>query len=429
MKGKNDINNYLFSDLKSMLDPLQPLYKLADIIPWDDIEKNFTVFYAGKGRPAKSIRLMVSLILLKRIYNLGDETVVSTWLQNPYMQYFSGEKTFQWKLPCDPSDLVHFRKRIGQEGVDMLFKISIDIHGNKVKKENVLIDSTVQEKNITFPTDFKLHKKIIDKCNQIAENYGVQQRQTYKRVIKNLIFAQRGMHSPKGRKKALKAQKSMKVYAGRLVRELRRKLTETDLAECNEVLTRFEKVLDQKRDSKNKVYSLHENSVYCISKGKEHKKYEFGTKVSIAVTEKSGIIVAAVNMKENKHDSKSIPETIDQISKLTGKIPSIAGTDQGYRGISEYQGCKIIHADKLLKKKNTESEKRKIKKILRKRAGIEGVISSLKHNHRLSRNFLSKEIGDSLNVALAAIGFNMKKWLRRVIEILFYYRFELNKSF
>lgn len=412
MRGKTEENNYLFDNLESMLDPKQPLFLLAKKIPWEEIITHFIKFYSETGRPAKNIRLMVSLILLKRIFNLGDETVVEQWLQNPYMQYFSGEKTFQWKMPCDPSDLVHFRKRIGNEGVEYLFQISISIHGDNVKKEEVSIDSTVQEKNISFPTDFKLHKKIIDKCNNIAAKEKIKQRQTCKRVIKSLIFAQRGMHSPTGRKKALKAQKKMKTYAGRLVRELRRKLNEEQLFLYAEELKIFEVILSQKRESKDKIYSIHEKETYCISKGKEHKKYEFGTKVSIAYTNKSGVIVGALNIPKNIHDSKTISETIDQIEKVAGFIPKKAGTDQGYRGISEYKDCKIIHADKLRRKTLSKYEKGKIKKLLRRRAGIEAIISSLKNHHRLSKNFLSGTYGNQINVLLSAAGFNLKKWMR-----------------
>jgi len=419
MKGNFEKNNYLFENLETMLDPKQPLFKLADTLPWNKIENIFSDLYSEKGRPAKNIRLMASLIILKRIYNLGDETVIEQWLQNPYMQYFSGEKTFCWKMPCDPSDLVHFRKRIGEKGVEEIFKLSIEIHGKETVDEEVSIDTTVQEKNITFPTDVKLNRKIILNCLKMAKEEKIKLRRTYTRTVKKLVFLQRGKKSIKGKKIAIKAQRHLKTIAGRLVRELNKKLNAKQLKKHEDLLKLFEKIMLQRRESKNKIYSIHEPEIYCISKGKEHKKYEFGTKVSLAITNKSGIIVGALNIGENKYDGNTIPDTIDQIEIMTSVIPKAAGTDQGYRGITNYKGCMIVNADRLKKKKIGQYERRKIKKLLRRRAGIEAIISSLKNRHRLSRNYLAGTYGDRINVMLAAAGFNFKKWMRKIKLLIF----------
>lgn len=178
MKGKSPEkgqNSFLYQGLKELLNPKEPLYQLSEKIPWEEIEKEFGKYYVNFGRPSKPIRLMVSLLLLKQMHNLGDETVVSQWVQNPYWQYFSGEREFQWKFPIEPSDLVHFRKRIGEGGVKRILKISIDLHGKSSMEGEVLVDTTVQEKNITFPTDVKLHKKIIEQCRKIAIEAGIEQ--------------------------------------------------------------------------------------------------------------------------------------------------------------------------------------------------------------------------------------------------------------
>jgi transposase, IS5 family len=420
MMGKNDKNRYLFNDLESMLDPKQPLYLLANKINWDEITEWFKDYYSKTGRPSKNIRLMVSLLIMKRIFNLGDETIIESWLQNPYMQYFSGEKTFQWKMPCDPSDLVHFRKRIGKSGVEKIFKISIEIHGNAKEEKEISVDTTVQEKNITFPTDVKLYKKICQYCVEISRKENIKLRQSYTRTVKKLIFLQRGKRTKNGKKKANKAKRYLKTIAGRLIRELYRKLDKNQLKKYSELLNLFESILKQERDSKNKIYSIHEPHIYCISKGKEHKKYEYGTKVSISYTNKTGIIVGALNINENKHDSKTLPDVIDQIEILTGKSPVKVGTDQGYRGISKYKNTEIIHADKLKRKTLNKYERRKIKLLLRRRAGIEAIIGHLKNKHRLNVNYLSGTYGDEINVMLAAIGFNFKKWLRKIKIVLFY---------
>lgn len=158
--------SFLYQGLAEMLNPEEPLYQLAEKIDWKEIEKEFEKYYINFGRPAKPVRLMVSLLMLKQMYNLGDETVVERWVQNPYFQYFSGERDFQWKFPVEPSDLVHFRKRIGAEGVEKILGVSVKIHGKESMESEVVVDTTVQEKNITYPTDTKQYRKIIDQCGR-----------------------------------------------------------------------------------------------------------------------------------------------------------------------------------------------------------------------------------------------------------------------
>lgn len=152
------------------------------------------------------IRFMVGCLLLKRLYNLGDETIAKAWIRDPYMQYFTGESTFQHKFPCDPSDFVHFRKRIGEEGIQLIFNASVRIHGKNAFCSTVLSDTTVQGNNVTYPTDAKLADKIIDKCNKIAKKENIQQRQTYSRTKKILIRHCYNSEHPKRKKNAKKDQ-------------------------------------------------------------------------------------------------------------------------------------------------------------------------------------------------------------------------------
>src|SRR5690554_4595686 len=154
--------------LKDFIDLRHELVQLADKIDWKYFEDTFSVLYSHTGKPSMPIRFMVGCLLLKRIYNLGDETLATSWVMNPYMQYFTGSAYFEHRFPCDPSDFVHFRHRIGESGIEKIFFYSIQAHGPSVKSAMVLSDTTVQENNTTFPTDAKLAKKIIDKCNTIA---------------------------------------------------------------------------------------------------------------------------------------------------------------------------------------------------------------------------------------------------------------------
>lgn len=223
MIGKSPAQNQkdLFRPLLiEFIDMNHELVLLAQKIDWKYFEKEFSKYYSHTGKPSMPIRLMVGSLMLKRLYNLGDETLVKAWEMNPYMQYFCGEAHFQHKFPCDPSDFVHFRNRIGEEGVEKIFIYSVELHGEKAKSKMVLSDTTVQENNVTFPTDSKLAKKIIDKVNKIASKENIKQRQTYKRVSKKLLRETYNSNHPKRKKKAKKAQRRLKTIAGRLVLSL-----------------------------------------------------------------------------------------------------------------------------------------------------------------------------------------------------------------
>ena len=113
---KQPQGTFLYPDLLDQLNPNHPLLQLASEIPWSRFEEEFSGLYSVNGRPAKPTRLMVGLMLLKQLENLSDERVVEVWTQNPYYQAFCGMTEFQWSLPCDPTDLVYFRKRIGEDG-------------------------------------------------------------------------------------------------------------------------------------------------------------------------------------------------------------------------------------------------------------------------------------------------------------------------
>jgi len=417
-KSHNHQNQFLCEGLSEMLNPKDTLYQLAHAIDWDKLEHNFSHYYVNFGRPAKPTRLMISLLLLKQLFNKGDETVVAEWVRNPYWQYLSGFETFQWKFPCEPSDLVHFRNRIGKEGIKRIFELSVELHEESISKEKeVVIDTTVQEKNIAYPTDTNLYRKISQACVKIAAEERIILRRSYTRTIPRLIFAQRGRSHPKTHKKAVKATRQLKTIAGRLVRELHRKLPEEALNKYIDKLAVFQRVLDQKRSDKNKIYSLHEPDVYCMSKGKVHKKYEYGSKVSIAITKTSGIIVSAMNFENNVFDGKTLPDVLEDIKSITGMVPEVAIVDQGYRGKKQIDKTAIISADKL-RKNLSVYQKRKTKKRLRRRASIEPIIGHLKSDFRLAVNYLKGIIVDHFNVLMASAAFNIKKWMRKTALFL-----------
>ena len=220
-QSQRDLFNPLLTDFINMG---HELVLLCNKIDWTYFEEEFSGYYSHTGTPAMPIRLMVGSLMLKRIYNLGDESLCEAWIRDPYMQYFCGYAHFEHKFPCDPSDFVHFRKRIGEQGIEKIFAYSVLIHGKASQEKMSLSDTTVAENNTTFPTDAKLAKKIIDKCNTIAKLEGISQRQTYLRIAKQLARDTYNPNHPKRKKKAKKAVRKLKTIAGRLIRELEREL-------------------------------------------------------------------------------------------------------------------------------------------------------------------------------------------------------------
>lgn len=408
-KTKNASQLGFYSTFEEQLSHSHPLYILANRINWQIFEEAFSGLYSEEGRPAKAIRLMVSLLVLKHIRNISDESVVEQWMENVYYQYFSGEKVYACSVPCEASELVHFRNRIGEAGIELIFKESIRINGKDGQEKESTTDTTVQEKNITYPTDNKLHRKIIKKCIAIADKEGIELRQKYTRVLKHLLLEQRFRNHPKNKGRARKADKKVKTIAGRLVRELDRKLPPNKYQDALEL---FKKVLAQKKTDTNKIYSLHEPHTQCISKGKEHKKYEFGSKVSIITTKISGVIIGAINLQKNVHDHKTLLPAIGQQQRLTGITLKNTFVDRGYRGIKEVLGTKIIIPDKPGKNR-TAYQKQQMRKGFKRRAAIEPRIGHLKQDHRLSRNFYKGIKGDDINVMLAAAAMNFKRMMNK----------------
>lgn len=190
-------------------------------------------------------------MMLKHMYNLGDETLAEAWVMSPYLQYFTGSAFFEHKFPCDPSDFVHFCKRIGEAGFQKIFEYSVKMFGRKAEESLVVSDIL----NTTFPTDARLYKKVIDGCNKIAHTENIPQRQMYTKTSKELLRATYNSDHPKRHKKVVAAMRKLHTIAGRQVRELERVMTEEQRKVYEEELTISNKVLTQTRHSKDKVYS------------------------------------------------------------------------------------------------------------------------------------------------------------------------------
>lgn len=415
-----------------MLDSQDPLVALADTIDWSKYEKAFEKFYSKDGRPAKPIRLMVGLLLLKQLENLSDENVVLQWKRNPYYQYFCGFNEYQASLPCHSTDLVYFRNRIGKDGFEFIFKTSIELHDYEdIKEEQVIVDTTIQESNLTYPTDGKLAIKIINHLHKIAKKESIKLRRSYIKEIKGHRINLRFFRHPKKIKKAKGSMKRLRTIAKTLLRDIDRKFGEnlTLHQKYAQKFYLYMRVLLQEKHTKNKIYSLHETDAYAVNKGKDHKGYEYGTKASVVTTKDSGIIVGVSAHKNNEHDSKTLQLALENtVSNLGVDIVKEAICDRGYQGtktvlIDEYTIAISIPGKQL--KRDTAEQIEAKKEKFKRRASIEPIIGHLKSDYRMARNYLKGFKGDEINLLLAATAFNLKKWMRIYFYSLFLQDFTL----
>jgi len=408
-------SSFLLPDLATQLDQRHELCRLARQIAWPQFEQAFGPLYSEEGRPALPIRRMVGLLILKQLHNLSDERVVEFWTLSGYAQFFCGETQLQWGAPCEASELVHFRHRIGPDGAERILQASIAVHGAKAKEKEVVVDTTTQEKAITFPTDTKLHAKIVRLGVKIAAKAEVPLRQSYVRTVPKLLQAQRGRRHPRTYKAALKAARRLKTIAGRIVRELERKLPAGH--RWTEKLALCRRVLAQQKHDHHKVYSLHEPHVYCLAKGKEHKAYEFGAKASLVVGKHHGVILGALSLEHNAYDGHTLAPALEQVERLTGHRPSVAIADRGYRGRRDY-GTTLLVTPQRAAPDATPYEKRRARQRFRRRAAIEPRIGHLKSDFRLGRNYLRGIAGDAINLLLAAAAANFRLWMRQGLACL-----------
>lgn len=402
------------SKLSNLLDQRHALYKLAAYLDWQSFEEAFGTLYCDhNGSPGKPIRLMVGLEYLKQMYDLSDEQVVSRWVENPYWQYLCGEEYFQHQLPIDPSSLSRFRQRIGESGCEKLLAESIQagVTSGTVKARDfkrVTVDTTVQEKAITFPTDSKLLNRSRERLVKLCRRNAIKLRQTYARKGPQAVLkASRYAHA-KQMKRLRRQVRTLRTYLGRVVRDIERQIVdEPDLqAVFAAELAMARRLLAQGKHSKGKLYSLHAPEVECLSKGKAHKRYEFGVKVSITSTNKSNFIVGGQSLPGNPYDGHTLQNALSQTRRLTNTEIDEVFVDKGYRGHGEQTTSVYLSGQR------RGIKTRSLKKRLNRRQAIEPVIGHVKSDGRLDRNYLQGTVGDAMNVLLCCAGHNLRLILR-----------------
>ena len=404
--------------LEFLIDLDHELVRLAQTINWDGIAAEFRPMYCpDNGRPAVPTRLMAGLQLLKHTFNLSDEQVVHGWVENPYWQFFCGEEFFRHKLPINPCQMTRWRQRIGEKGVEKLLQITIEA-GKATKTiteqsfEKVIVDTTVQPKAIQHPTDARLYRKVHAAMLRIAQAEGLDLRQSYRKLMERAFRKHGGHMKAKQFKRAKPALRRLKTMAGRVMRDVERKLSDEGYKAHKGTMLLSELILSQKRKTKNKVYSLHAPEVECIGKGKAHRPYEFGVKVSLAVTHKEGFVVGIQACPGNPFDGHTLDGQLDQVERLTGKLPALTFVDRGYKGhgVPEDRSRVLISGTRKLSYA--------LKRHLRRRSAVEPEIGHMKADGLLGRNFLKGMQGDAMNAILCGAGHNLRKILARLRALL-----------
>lgn len=397
--------------LEDFLNKKHPLFILSSKIDWDYFHEEFGLKFNDRGRPALPTRLVVALTYLKYTYNLSDESLVAGFLENAYWQYFCGFEYFQHEFPCDSSSLTRWRKRLGEEGCRKLLSETLRMgYEMKVLKakdlESVVVDTTVQEKNIAHPTDAKLLNKAREKLVKMAKERNLNLRQSYQRVGKSLVHQYSRYVHARQFNRAKKPLKKLKTYLGRVYREIKRNCHELD-DQLKEMMILALRVMRQ--DKGNKVYSLHEPQVDCISKGKLRKPYEFGCKTSIVTTNKSCFVIGVKTFHGNPYDGATLQKVITDAEQTTGASIKRIFVDKGYRG------KKYHPKDKMTLISGRKNLLKPLQKMLKRRSSIEPVIGHIKHDHRMERNLLKGMMGDHVNAILAGTAFNFRKLIRFLI--------------
>jgi len=280
------------------------------------------------------------------------------------------------------------------------------------------VDTTVQEKAIAYPTDSRLYRKAIVSLVRLARREGVELRQSYLRVSKLLLQKQGRYAHAKQYKRARRMTRKLHTILGRILRDIERKCPSPGVA-LGELLARCWQLHEQKKDDKNKLYSLWAPEVECISKGKAHKRYEFGCKVGVVSTTKKNWVVGIQAFHGNPYDGHTLAASLEQVERVTEMKVGHAFVDKGYRGPKVVESVPTVEVHW----PDHRRKDRALRKWMRRRSAVEPIIGHTKSDNRMDRNFLHGIEGDKINALLAGCGFNLRKLLRELSRAFFWLRF------
>jgi IS5 family transposase len=403
--------------LVDLLDKTHELFVLAGKIDWHWIDEQLADNYSTTGRAGIPTRLMVGLHLLKHAKKLSDEEVCRQWKENPYFQYFCGEEYFQHRFPIERSSMTHWRKRIGDKQLENLIsellRVAVETKALELESlKKVIVDTTVQPKNVTHPTDAKLVLRALTELRKMAKKNGLTLRQSYTRVAKHLAIKVGRYAHAKQFRRMRKALKKLKCRLGRVERDILRQISGNESLEEDFRMALYKAFLirTQKPRDKVKIYSWHAPEVECIAKGKAHKPYEFGVKASVTTPMKRSagglFVLHSEAIAGRPYDGHTLDRVIKNGTALTGVKPERIYVDKGYVG-HDYPDKRIVFRSG--QKRGVSAE---IKKELKRRSAVEPVIGHMKSDGHFGRNYLHGADGDKINAVLCGAGHNMRLLLK-----------------
>ena len=413
--------------LFTKLNPKNKLYKLKDMVNWSELEARAlpNIQIKQLGRNKKDHRVMLALSMLQAMYNGSDSFTEEELKENVYWQYFCGYEYLQANLDVSEATIRRFRNALGEDGYNEILKelLRIGLKVGALKKkdlDSVIIDTTVQIKNIKHPHDVYLMETAREKIVALCKRLGVPLNETYAKSFKYKMIKlwkyKKDSKAPQRRKIMI----SLKVRLGRLIRICQRAIEQSklELSESDDIiLSRAKNIHAQsvlkkkakdiyKQDNKV-IYSFHAPEVECIGKGKLNKPYEFGNKVGIAISGRGNFVLGIKSFHGNPYDGHTLDQTVTALRKLS-PVPCKIFVDLGYVGHNFKEKSKVFTA----KTKKTLSKDDK--KMQKRRSAIEPIIGHLKNFGRMGRNYLKGVIGDIINPLISAVGLN----LRRIANVL-----------
>ncbi len=406
--------------LEDMINLRHPLVRMAERIDWQQCEAQFGPYWCpDNGRPGHPIRLHAGLQMLKHMQGLSDRELLDQWVENPYWQYFCGESVFQHEPPMDESTMGRFRRRIGEDGARALLKMTVDLGEGTgtVAPESFRVavaDTTVMPKAIEHPSEARLmvraHRRLVSR----AKADGVKFRQTYERSLDGLVIQiGRYAHARQFRRMHKRLRK-LHGYLGRVCNDVIRQQPRGQRHHgLDEALYQALYLWRQYAEPQHrpKLYSLHEPEVDCIAKGKARTPYEFGSKVSVITTAREGFVLDCQALRGNAYDGHTLHQGLERVHKHCGQLPVNTLVDRGYRG-SESTPLTNVHITGKKKGNGTAHAR-----YQHRRNSVEPIIGHMKHEGLLDRCHLRGREGDRVHAVLCAVGFNLRKVLRRLARL------------
>ncbi len=408
--------------LSRTLNPKNKLYKLRDLVDWTSLESSALSDVQVKqfGRSRKDHRVMLALSMLQAMYNGSDAFTEEELKENIYWQYFCGFEYVQQDVDISEATIRRFRTVLGEDGYNEILKelLRIGLKVGALKKKDLdsaIIDTTVQIKNIKHPHDAILMEKAREEIVALCKKLGIELNETYAKFFKYSMIKLWKYKKDSKAKARTKIMKSLKTRLGRLIRILERNIEKNSVIPTRDtqiILSKAKNIHAQsvlkKKDKdlykqENKIiYSFHAPEVECIGKGKLNKPYEFGNKVSIAVSGRGNFVLSVKSFHQNPYDGHTLDMTISSIKAL-GINPAKYFVDLGYRGHDHKEKGKVYLPN--TKKQNLSKDDKLMQK---RRSAIEPIIGHLKHFGRMGRNYLKGVIGDIINPLISAIGLNLR---------------------